>query len=138
MDKYEKIILNLLSNATKFTPQGGEIFINIYEENNHVIISIKDTGVGINKSEFKNIFEKFNNLKNNLPTVESGTGLGLNLVKTLVEKMNGEIKVKSTLGKGTEFLLYLPSKQIEDRELSSIRRTKKELEHITNIEFSDI
>lgn len=138
IDKYEKIILNLLSNATKFTPEGGKIFINLYKKDDNVIISVRDTGSGIDSKDFESIFEKFNNLKDGLPRVESGTGLGLNLVKTLVKKMNGEIKVKSTVGKGTEFLVYLPDKNIENEELRNIKRTQQEIEHITNIEFSDI
>lgn len=138
IDKYERIILNLLSNATKFTPEGGQILVNLYEGQEHLVVSVKDTGIGIKKENIPKIFNKFNSIKYNLPRVDSGTGLGLNLVKNLMEKMNGIIKVDSNLGKGTEFKLFFPNIKLEDEELGYVKRTQKEIEHITNIEFSDI
>jgi len=138
IDKYERIILNLLSNATKFTPEGGQILVNLYENQEHLVVSVKDTGVGIKKENIPKIFNKFNSIKYNLPRVDSGTGLGLNLVKNLMDKMNGIIKVDSTLGKGTEFKLFFPNIKLEDEKLRYVKRTQKEIEQITNIEFSDI
>ncbi|MBS4534796.1 hypothetical protein GOQ29_04105 [Clostridium sp. D2Q-14] len=138
VEKYERILLNLLSNATKFTPEGGKILVNIFKSKNNICISVKDTGIGIAKDQLKKIFKKFTIVDSTLSRVGEGTGLGLNLVKILVEKMEGTISVYSVEGKGTEFIVSLPDKKIESKELATVKRTKKELEHITNIEFSDI
>lgn len=138
IEKYERILLNLLSNATKFTPEGGKILVNIFQEKNKICISVKDTGIGIAKEQTKKIFDRFTRVDSSLSRVGEGTGLGLNLVKILIEKMGGTIKVNSIEGEGTEFIVSLPNEKIENKEHSTFKKTKNELKHITNIEFSDI
>ncbi|MBS4537404.1 PAS domain S-box protein [Clostridium sp. D2Q-11] len=138
IEKYERILLNLLSNATKFTPEGGQIIVNIFQKEDRICISVKDSGIGIAEDKLDKIFEKFTIIDSSLSRVSEGTGLGLNLVKILIEKMDGNIVVNSVEGEGTEFSICLPDKKIKNKDRSSMKRTKKELEHITNIEFSDI
>jgi signal transduction histidine kinase/ligand-binding sensor domain-containing protein/DNA-binding NarL/FixJ family response regulator len=120
-DKIEKIITNLVSNAIKFTENGGEITIFIKEIivneknknyfslqkekiGNHVEITIEDNGVGLDKEQLENVFSRFYNLD----LSKSGTGIGLNFTKALVEIHKGEITVRSKAKKGTSFRVKLP------------------------------
>ncbi len=111
-DKLEKIISNLLSNALKFTYEKGEIFVSVSidtENNNDVIeINVEDNGIGIPPNELKNIFDRFSKANNS--SALGGTGIGLALVKELVELHNGSISVKSEINKGTKFKISLPLK----------------------------
>lgn len=102
------IIYNLVSNAIKFrSPERNpEIFIRTTREDNYILISVKDNGIGIDPSKHEDIFLKFFRIKN---TVE-GSGVGLHLVKTLVSNAGGKVEIKSQLGVGTEFKIYLKSK----------------------------
>lgn len=104
-DKYEKIILNLLSNSIKFTPKGKNINVTVITEKDCVLIKIKDEGIGISKENLSKIFDRFVQVNNPVSNNSQGTGLGLSLVKNFVELMNGEIEVKSKLDEGTEFSL---------------------------------
>ena len=142
-DKIERIMLNLFSNAIKFTNPGGKIEVNIYERNNEIIISVKDTGIGIPKDKLTSIFDRFSQVDKTLSRNKEGTGIGLALVKSLVEMHKGKIIVKSTYGEGTEFLIHLPENlnKIDDNDvnLNNKYEDKKEsnMEKM-NIEFSDI
>lgn len=113
-DKLEKIINNLLSNAFKFTPSGGSIYVNVYNPENNtdqVIISVKDTGIGIPK-EFQNkIFDRFYQIDSSSKRSFGGSGIGLALVKELVSLHKWEIRVESSEGEGTEFILTIPIKK---------------------------
>lgn len=106
-DKFflKQIIDNLLSNALKFSPFGKEIVISSYTKNNFVYISVKDSGPGISEEEQKLLFNKFTKLSAKPTGGESSTGLGLSIVKKLVDSMNGIISCKSEPGKGAEFIL---------------------------------
>ena len=102
------IFRNLLSNAIKYTPKGGEITISATEDINETIISIKDTGVGIESDDLKNLF-KLEESKSTLGTNnEKGTGLGLILCKNFIEKHNGKIWVESKVEKGSIFNFIIP------------------------------
>ncbi|KQC08315.1 MAG: histidine kinase [Smithella sp. SDB] len=105
--RVEQIIINLLSNAVKFTEK-GEINLNCHSENNFIIISVKDTGIGIKPENLKIIFEAFRQVDSGIARVQEGTGLGLNISKKLVEMMGGSIHVESTPGKGSIFTIILP------------------------------
>lgn len=135
-DKIERIILNLLSNSVKFTNPGGEIYVNINDKKEYIVISIKDTGIGIPIDKQKLIFEKFGQVDKTLSRNREGTGLGLCLVKSFVELHGGEIKVKSKLGKGSEFIVNLPVKHIKSGK-GNKTFSETDTERI-NIEFSDI
>jgi two-component system, OmpR family, phosphate regulon sensor histidine kinase PhoR len=103
-----EIIINLIDNAIKYSGDKKRIEISVKEENHFGLISIKDYGVGISVPDQKHIFDKFYRVSTGNLAKSQGTGLGLSLVKQLVEKMNGKISVVSELGQGSTFLLYLP------------------------------
>ena len=108
-DKFEKILSNLLSNAVKYTNEKGNITISVSINENEVIeISVEDDGIGIPSDEIGNIFNRFSKAKNS--AAAGGTGIGLALVKELVELHNGTISVKSEINKGTKFKIKLPLK----------------------------
>lgn len=138
-DKIERIMLNLLSNAVKFTDKGGYILVNINCIDDKVIISVADSGIGITEEMLGAIFDRFVqvNKANNKKT--EGSGIGLALVKSLVELHGGTITVESTLGVGSKFIISLPDKNIvsEEPHPKSSNFLNSSVEKI-NIEFSDI
>jgi PAS domain S-box-containing protein len=107
-EKVQQIVLNLLANAVRFTPDGGAVDVDWRVENEKVLIRIRDTGTGIPEDKTEQIFEPFVQLRapGNVPT--GGTGLGLAISRDLARAMGGDIGVKSTLGKGSAFTLVLP------------------------------
>lgn len=111
-EKYERVLLNLLSNAFKFTPEGKNITVslNISKSNNNqaLIVSVKDEGIGIPKDKHKLIFEQFGQADSDLSRSAQGTGLGLHLVKQIIEAQNGRICLESEEGVGSKFTFYLP------------------------------
>jgi signal transduction histidine kinase/DNA-binding response OmpR family regulator len=108
-EKLEEIFNNLISNAIKFTPDAGLISLKVKEiENQNTIeITIEDTGVGINQESLPNIFDRFYQVDSSQTREFEGTGIGLAIVKELVDLHEGKIKVESTIGKGTSFIIYL-------------------------------
>ena len=105
--KLQQILFNLLSNAIKFTPDGGKIFIKIYEDGKDFILEVKDTGVGIDKKYHNKIFTKFVHLNNLYVKGQSSTGLGLTITKELVKLHKGKITLESTVNKGSTFRVQL-------------------------------
>lgn len=104
-----QILLNLVSNAVKFTPEGGRVTIGCKSEGDGVTITVKDTGIGIPDDELQRVFEPFSQVDNSLTRRKTGTGLGLALVRTMVEQQNGSVEVQSQLGDGTTFTVLLPA-----------------------------
>lgn len=137
-DKIERIMLNLLSNAIKFTTSGDEINVIISDNGESISISVKDTGPGIPKDKLEIIFERFRQVDKSLSRRSEGSGIGLSLVKALVELHGGEVSVRSSIGVGTEFIIELPVKILEGqaKNIKEIH-TKSKIERI-DIEFSDI
>ena len=107
-EKLEKILINILSNAFKFTPGGGKIRVSVSELNEAAIIKIKDTGIGIAETEQKKLFDRFYQVDSSHTREHEGTGVGLALTKELVEHHRGKISVESKLGEWTEFTIELP------------------------------
>lgn len=136
-DKIDRIMLNLLSNAVKFTNPGGKIMVNIYDREDKVLISVKDNGIGIPKGNQKLVFERFHQVDKSLTRSHEGSGIGLSIVKSLVELHGGNITVKSEYNKGTEFIIELPVKLVKAKELMYNNMHGDNIEKI-NIEFSDI
>lgn len=140
-DKIERIILNLLSNAIKFTPNNGSIYVNIHKDDHKVIISVKDTGIGIDKKMQNLVFDRFIQADKSISRGTEGSDIGLSLVKSLVEMHNGQISIVSDLGKGSEFIIELPDVQIKTdtskTEKFNLYGNSKNIEMI-NVEFSDI
>ena len=102
-EMWEKIVLNLLSNAFKFTLEGG-IKVDMSEEDGHAVMRISDTGTGIPESEVARIFDRFHRVEGSRGRTHEGTGIGLALVKELIELHKGEVSVESTFGKGALLL----------------------------------
>lgn len=136
-DKIDRIMLNLLSNAVKFTNPGGKIMVNIYDKDTVIIISVKDNGIGIPKGKQKLIFERFHQVDKSLTRSHEGSGIGLSIVKSLVELHGGNIRVKSDYKKGTEFIIELPVRFVKSTGTQYHNTNEDNIEKI-NIEFSDI
>ena len=109
-EKVTQILVNLLSNAMKFTPEGGHISAECGVMNDAATLSIIDTGLGIPAEKLETIFEPFVQLKEGLSDREGGIGLGLSISRDLARAMKGDLTVESTEGKGTRFTLSLPAK----------------------------
>ncbi len=107
-DKISQVLINLISNGLKFTPEGGEVGITVSSVQNRVEIRVKDTGCGIAPEDLPLIFERFYRADKSRSRLTGGSGIGLTIVKTLVEAHHGTVKVKSEFGVGTEFLISLP------------------------------
>ncbi|MBS1443639.1 MAG: substrate-binding domain-containing protein [Prevotella sp.] len=112
-EKISRIVFNLLSNALKYTPAGGEIFVSLKDEGANLRLDVKDTGKGISQDEADKIFERFFQAKG----AASGTGIGLALVKSFVELHHGEASVESELGKGSDFIVVIPREQEGDSQV---------------------
>lgn len=110
-DMVERIVLNLLSNAVKFTPEGGRINVSIYDKDNTVVLSVKDNGIGIPPEMKEIIFDRFIQVDNTSTRDREGSGIGLSLVRSLVEMHGGTISVNSKQGEGSEFIVEIPLKQ---------------------------
>lgn len=140
-DQIERIILNLLSNAMKFTSHGGNIYVDmeVNDRCNKVIIKISNDGEKINFEDRLRIFERFTQSESLLTRRAEGTGIGLTLVKSLVKLHNGEVYVNTEFEEGTQFCIELPIRKIKNfknnnvREKSIVSKVEK-----FNIEFSDI
>lgn len=142
MDKIERVILNLLSNAIKFTKEGGQIEVYIYNKYPDVLISVSDTGIGIPKDKLNLIFERFKQVDNSLTRYCGGTGIGLDLVRSLVQMHDGRIEVESVLGKGSIFNVFIPIRILNGETCLDDDETEAEIEKSIseniNIELSNI
>lgn len=140
-EKYERIILNILSNAIKFTESEGTINV-IFNENRKsdlIEIKVKDTGIGIPKDKQELIFERFGQVDSNLSRQAEGTGIGLSLVKLLVTILGGTIEVESELGVGSTFTMTLPAKkEVIANEIEDCLDIDDRVIREIKIEFSDI
>lgn len=139
VDNIERIMLNLLSNSIKYTKSGGSIYVNIYDNEEAITISVKDTGIGIPQDKVKIIFDRFMQVDSSLKRENEGSGIGLSLVKSLVEKQGGEIWLESKQELGTEFFVKFPIRVLngEHKEMNNDNYNDNLVEKI-HIEFSDI
>lgn len=108
--KMERVILNLISNSVKYSKQGvkTEILIRVYEDHEKVYISIKDNGIGIDSTHLSKIFDKFTQINGCMTRNAEGSGIGLYLVKIMLQMQGANIKVNSTIGEGSEFIIEFP------------------------------
>jgi len=137
-DKIERIMLNLLSNAIKFSPEGGNILVSISHDKDFISIEVIDSGIGIPPHKEGEIFKRFCQVNDLFSRKHEGSGIGLNLVKALVEMHGGTIGFKSKLGAGTTFTVKLPITTVaEGGVYEEYPSDKSHVERI-NIEFSDI
>ncbi|MDT8719407.1 PAS domain-containing protein [Clostridium sp. 19966] len=139
-EKYERILLNLISNAIKFTSTGDYISVELTYNEDTICLEVKDNGIGIPEDKLDVIFERFGQVDSSLSRQSEGSGIGLSLVKKFVEALGGRVSVKSKLGNGSTFRIFIPDKIIDDNEEN--RHVGDLLEnHIVqsiNVEFSDI
>lgn len=141
-EKMDKVVYNLLSNAMKFTPSGGKITVTVKPVGEECIIEVKDTGIGIAEHQIPYLFERFRQGEGSENRSYEGTGLGLALVKELVEIHGGEISVASVYGKGTTFTVallpgtnHLPPEQIKESSTEvNVSRAAVELADLELIE----
>ncbi len=109
VEKFDKVLYNLLSNAMKFTPAGGSITVAVWPAGDHCLIKVRDTGVGIRNDQIPYLFERFRQADGSANRRYEGSGLGLALVRELVEMHGGKVSVESTYGEGTSFTIWLHS-----------------------------
>lgn len=139
-DKIERIILNLMSNAIKFSQENTNIYVTVEKSQDTLMCSVKDTGIGMEQKYLDNIFERFTQIDDIMVRKNEGSGIGLSLVKSFINLHGGEIKVKSSVGEGSEFRVYLPIKLDENSELE-ITYEVSDMDAVvlkTSVEFSDI
>jgi len=104
-----RAIENLVSNAIKYTPDGGRVVVSGYSQGDRAVIEVQDTGLGIPEEALPNLFTPFERVKNPEHLQREGTGLGLSIVKAIVERHSGEIEVESVLQEGSTFRIKLPT-----------------------------
>lgn len=134
----ERIVLNLLSNAIKFSKEKGNIDVNVYLKDKYVVLEVKDNGIGIPITMQQKIFERFVQLDKSLSRKKEGSGIGLSLVKMLVEIHNGYIELESKEGNGSIFRVYLPNEN--DNSMIKVKSCNEYNVNIERVyaELSDI
>ncbi len=138
-NQIQRVILNLISNAIKFSNKKGKIDIDIYIENKEVIIKIKDNGKGIEEEKLKRIFDYFYQGDKSFTRISEGVGIGLSISKEIIDIHGGKIEVESLENVGTLFKIYLPiSKSIESTNKNKVFEIGSDINTMTNIELSDL
>lgn len=137
-DAIERIMLNLLSNAIKFSEKGDSIYVNLKIGDGHIYIEVEDTGIGIPKDKLESVFSRFVQVDKSFTRQSEGSGIGLAIVKALVEMHKGTIELISELRIGSKFRISLP--EIVDESIKVEEDYDKNIESIDKviIEFSDI
>ena len=118
-EKIHQIICNLVSNAIKFSYSEGNILIRAIKENNLLTLSVQDFGQGISKANEQIIFDRFKRLDDGINSINRGHGLGLSIIKSNIDLLEGKIKFKSDLGKGTTFTITIAESDIETTGVSN-------------------
>lgn len=139
VDKIERIMLNLISNSIKFTKLRGKIYVNIQDRLDTIVISVRDTGIGVPLEKQKEIFERFIQVDKSLSRKQEGSGIGLSLVKALVEMHGGKIYINKEITEGSEFIIELPVKVLDNlKESTEVYNSVENNIERVKIEFSDI
>ena len=136
VEQLERIILNILSNAIKYNKVNGNIDVIVKDKNEEVHIEVSDTGVGIPKDKVDIIFDRFERFDNKNAAIKEGSGIGLSIVKKLVDALGGKIEIKSEVDKGTTVRLIF-KKSNSQNNLEQIY-DMQHLEEKVNLEMSDI
>jgi len=134
----ERVILNLISNAVKFTSEGDEILLTIEKKDKNILISIRDTGIGIKKENQNIIFEQFRQVDQKFNKQREGSGIGLSLAKSIIEMHGGEITLDSIYGIYSRFNVYLPIETIDEKNVELESYYADSLLNKIELEFSDI
>ncbi|WP_300855238.1 ABC transporter substrate binding protein [uncultured Clostridium sp.] len=136
ISKIERVILNLISNAIKFSRENGEIYVTVTSQDECLEISVEDNGIGIADKHKRDIFKKFVQVDNSLNRKNEGSGVGLSIAQSLVELHNGKITVESEINKGTRFTVILP-KEIFKYEDSNNDKDLKDSNDMRVIEYNE-
>lgn len=107
-DKISQVIVNLMSNALKYTLKGGKVEVELFEDGKHVRLSVRDSGIGISDKDLPYVFERFYRADESRNKLTGGAGIGLTITKSIVEAHKGVISVESTINQGTEFIVTVP------------------------------
>lgn len=137
----EKIILNLFSNAIKFSKHDGEVIVSIKDKGDNIAISLRDNGIGIPRCKSTIVFNDFRQVDESFTRKHEGSGVGLSLVKSLVNMHKGKVKLHSKEGKGSEFIIELPAYTLPEQDATSKKNSTSfglECSRKVSIEFSDI
>jgi signal transduction histidine kinase/sensor domain CHASE-containing protein len=135
--KYERILLNLISNSIKFTPSGERITVSLSAEEGWLKLEVADTGIGIPAEKQGLIFERFGQVDSSLSRQAEGTGIGLYLVKSFVDVLGGKISLVSEEGGGSSFTIILPLKS-DGHQIEEDNPVRDKVEQASSLEFSDI
>lgn len=133
----QRVVFNLLSNAIKYTNEGGNIYVLVKKLDEEVLILVKDNGIGIPESKQEEIFHRFYQVDYSIQRVNEGSGMGLCIVKDIVEYHNGKIIVDSKVGIGSEFKVYLPIKKL-NIDIKSKCDFSYDVSTIAKVEMSDV
>ena len=138
LEKLDRIMLNLLSNAIKYNKENGKIEVSLNFEEEDLYIKVKDSGIGIPKDKLDDVFKLFKQVNNRITKLSEGSGIGLSIVKSLVNLHNGTISAYSEKDEGSEFVIKIPISMCEEKECE--KKTFKYNKYVENIdiEFSDI
>ncbi|WP_195938246.1 sensor histidine kinase [Romboutsia sp. 1001713B170131_170501_G6] len=133
----QRVILNLLSNAIKFTSENGIIRVFIYKDEENVVIEVKDSGIGIPKEKIDYIFHRFYQVDNLYTRNNEGSGIGLCIVKEIVDIHDGKIEIESEINKGSTFKIHLP-RHLKVNEMQNEGSSIKDINKIVDLEMSDV
>jgi signal transduction histidine kinase len=109
--KFKQILLNLLTNAVKFTPDGGRVDVSARRDGDNIVVAVHDTGIGIAPEDQAAVFEEFRQVGRDYTNKQEGTGLGLALTRKFVELHGGRIWLESEPGKGSTFTFTIPARR---------------------------
>lgn len=112
-EEMEIVFNNLISNAVKYNKKSGSVLVHLSQTGDHFVISVKDTGIGMEKEDIKKLFHDFTRIRNEQTKGITGTGLGLSILKKMIDQYNGRIKVNSKVGEGTEFIVEIPYRHLD-------------------------
>ncbi|MBP3825946.1 MAG: response regulator, partial [Butyrivibrio sp.] len=141
-NRLNRVLLNLISNAYKFTPEGGKVEVTLEQKTAVIdgcadyLVSVKDSGIGMSEEFSKKVFDAFEREKTAAVSGIQGTGLGMSIVKNIVDLMGGTITVKTATGKGTEFVIELSLNRQSKEEIEKISRKVESKESGATVDFS--
>ena len=137
IDQMERIMLNILSNAIKYNKPNGNIDVIVKDRKEKVYIDVIDSGIGIPKDRINTIFDRFERMENKNAVIKEGSGIGLSIVKKLVDALDGEINIESEVDKGTTVRLIFKKSKNQDA-IEEVYDISQHLEEKVNLEMSDI
>ena len=129
-DRVKQLLINLIENAIKYNKVGGSVTVKVFEDDEHIHLSVSDTGIGVKEEHLKRLFERFYRVDKGRSRAMGGTGLGLAIVKHIVNSMGGFIEVSSKYGEGTEFLVTLQKAEEEIPQIAEKSNDDKDTEEI--------